>query len=43
MPGKSKELRLYPGFYHEIFNEVGKESVFKDMETWLTGVLPPGA
>jgi alpha-beta hydrolase superfamily lysophospholipase len=34
-----KELHLYAGFYHEIFNEVGKENVFKDMETWLGGVI----
>ncbi len=27
----------YEGYYHEIFNEVGKEVVFKDMENWLAG------
>lgn len=32
-----KRLHLYPGFYHEIFNENGKEKVFSDMEAWLAG------
>jgi alpha-beta hydrolase superfamily lysophospholipase len=27
---------LYPGLYHEIFNEVGQERVFQDIESWLT-------
>jgi len=27
---------LYPGMYHEIFNEVDKEMVFQDIESWLT-------
>lgn len=31
-----KTLKLYDGFYHEIFNEPGHEQVFSDMEAWLT-------
>jgi len=31
----NKTLKLYEGFYHEIFNEPGREQVFSDMETWL--------
>jgi alpha-beta hydrolase superfamily lysophospholipase len=27
---------LYPGLYHEIFNEVEQERVFADIESWLT-------
>ncbi|MDQ6883659.1 MAG: lysophospholipase [Candidatus Dormibacteraeota bacterium] len=27
---------LYPGMYHEIFNEVEWEMVFQDIESWLT-------
>jgi alpha-beta hydrolase superfamily lysophospholipase len=27
---------LYPGLYHEIFNEVDQERVFQDIEGWLT-------
>jgi len=32
---KDKALKLYDGFYHEIFNEPKRERVFKDVETWL--------
>jgi alpha-beta hydrolase superfamily lysophospholipase len=32
---KDKTLKLYAGFYHEIFNEPGREQVFADMEAWL--------
>jgi len=32
---KDKTLKLYDGFYHEIFNEPEREQVFADMETWL--------
>jgi len=32
---KDKTLKLYEDFYHEIFNESGREQVFADMETWL--------
>ena len=34
---KDKTLKLYDGFYHEIFNEPGREQVFGDMEGWLEG------
>ena len=27
---------LYPGLYHEVFNEVEQEKVFRDVESWLT-------
>jgi acylglycerol lipase len=36
---KDKVLKLYEGFYHEIFNEPKKEQVFVDMESWLTAHL----
>jgi acylglycerol lipase len=32
---KDKTLKLYEGFYHEIFNDPEREKVFKDMEAWL--------
>ena len=32
---EDKTLKLYNGFYHEIFNEPGREQVSKDMEGWL--------
>jgi len=31
-----KTLRVYDGFYHEVLNEPGKESVLRDMDAWLT-------
>ncbi len=30
-----KTLKLYDGFYHEIFNEPEREHVFRDVEAWL--------
>ena len=32
-----KTTHRYNGYYHEIFNEVGKDTVFKDIENWLMG------
>lgn len=32
---RDKTLKLYDGFYHEIFNEPGKEGVISDMIAWL--------
>lgn len=32
---QKKDIRQYPGFYHEIFNEVGKEKVFADLKQWV--------
>jgi len=32
---KDKSLKLYNGFYHEIFNEPGHNQVFADIEAWL--------
>ena len=29
----------YPGFRHEVFNEIGKEQVFADIEAWLEPLL----
>jgi len=33
-PGRA--FCLYPGLYHEVFNEVEHEKVFQDIESWLT-------
>ncbi|MBI2980855.1 MAG: alpha/beta hydrolase, partial [Deltaproteobacteria bacterium] len=35
MTVKDKVLKIYPGLYHELFNEVGKEDVFHDMVEWI--------
>lgn len=32
---QDKQLILYEGFYHELFNEVDKERVFADIDKWL--------
>jgi alpha-beta hydrolase superfamily lysophospholipase len=30
-----KTLHLYPGMLHEPFNELGRENVFADLQSWL--------
>jgi alpha-beta hydrolase superfamily lysophospholipase len=32
---QDKELIVYEGFKHEIFNEVGRDRVFRDLKKWL--------
>ncbi len=32
---RDKERKEYPGFYHEVFNEVGREQVLQDVTDWL--------
>jgi alpha-beta hydrolase superfamily lysophospholipase len=38
-----KKLIHYQSFYHELFNEVGRELVFADVAGWLAERLPVGA
>lgn len=38
-----KTLRLYPGLYHEILNEVSRAEVFADIIAWLGARLTPAA
>ncbi len=35
-----KQLKIYPGLYHEIFNEPEREEVFTDILQWLDARLP---
>jgi acylglycerol lipase len=35
VPAKDKTLVIYPESYHEIFNDLDKETVYKDMTDWL--------
>jgi len=35
MGSKDKELVIYPGFYHELFNEPEKQDVFERVTEWL--------
>ena len=32
---KDKTIKVYPGMYHEVFNEPERAVVLKDVETWL--------
>lgn len=32
---QDKAFIMYEGFYHEIFNELGKERVYEDVDAWL--------
>jgi len=34
-----KQIKAYDGFFHEIFNESGREIVFKDIDAWLSSHL----
>jgi alpha-beta hydrolase superfamily lysophospholipase len=34
-----KEIRIYDGFYHEVFNEPGHDQVLRDVEIWLESHL----
>lgn len=36
---KDKTLKLYEGFYHEIFNEKERDQVFADLDPWLDSHL----
>jgi alpha-beta hydrolase superfamily lysophospholipase len=34
-----KEIRIYDGFYHEVFNEPEHDEVLRDVEIWLAAHL----
>jgi lysophospholipase len=34
--GGDKKLELYEGYFHEIFNEVGRARVFQDLTRWIS-------
>jgi alpha-beta hydrolase superfamily lysophospholipase len=36
---KEKQVLIYDGFYHEIFNEIGKVKVFSDLINWMDSIL----
>ncbi len=42
MSSKDKSFHLYEGYYHEIFNDLGRERVFKDLLAWLMPRLAGG-
>ncbi len=38
-----KKLKIYPGLFHEIFNEPEKDAVLSDMTDWIDSQLPGAA
>lgn len=32
---REKSLKTYPGYFHESFNDTGKEAVFSDISAWI--------
>jgi acylglycerol lipase len=32
---QDKELKTYPGFFHEAYTELGKERAFEDLKSWI--------
>jgi lysophospholipase len=34
-----KKKIVYPGLYHEIYNETSKDQIFKDLKKWIRGEL----
>jgi alpha-beta hydrolase superfamily lysophospholipase len=32
---QDKELKTYPGFFHESFTELWKERAFEDLKSWI--------
>ncbi len=39
IPIEDKTIKIYEGYYHELFNEIGKEAVFHDMQKWIENHL----
>ncbi len=39
---RDKELKVYPAFRHELFNEVGREQAYADTVAWLATRAPGG-
>lgn len=39
VPANNKQIKIYPGLYHELLNERDKYQVYADMESWFEGQL----
>ena len=35
-----KELKLYDGYYHDLLNDIGREQIFDDIDSWIGARLP---
>lgn len=38
MEWEGREKKIYPDFYHELINDIGKEKVLADIKQWLKGL-----
>jgi alpha-beta hydrolase superfamily lysophospholipase len=36
---QNKDLKTYPGMYHELLNESGREKIYHDIDVWINGQL----
>jgi len=39
---EDKSIKIYEGFYHEVFNDPGHEQVLNDVQEWIEGHLGSG-
>ncbi|HAY65636.1 MAG TPA: hypothetical protein DCY36_06375, partial [Acidimicrobiaceae bacterium] len=39
MPSPAKTIKLYDGAKHELFNEINKEEVIRDLQSWIEDTL----
>ncbi len=39
VPGQKKKIKIYEKFYHEIYNELGRQEPLSDAVTWIKEVL----
>jgi acylglycerol lipase len=39
---KDKTLKIYEGHYHDLLNDLGKETVIGDIKSWIEARLPAG-
>jgi acylglycerol lipase len=35
-----KTLKLYEGYYHDLLNDLGRDTVFEDIDAWISERLP---
>jgi acylglycerol lipase len=40
---RDKTLKLYDGYFHDLLNDLGRETVMTDMTAWMEARLPGGA
>jgi alpha-beta hydrolase superfamily lysophospholipase len=40
---QDKTLKLYEGHFHDLLNDVGKETIIEDIKSWIEKRLPASA